>query len=88
MTLLLIRYDEKLCSGEHIGALAMSETNSGSDVVSMKLTAEKIGNYYVLNGNKFWITNGPDADVVVVSIDSILFFSFPTSNNLKNLTNI
>ncbi|XKL62494.1 hypothetical protein PGB90_002327 [Kerria lacca] len=51
---------------EHIGALAMSETNSGSDVVSMKLTAEKIGNYYVLNGNKFWITNGPDADVVVV----------------------
>ncbi|KDR20512.1 isovaleryl-CoA dehydrogenase, mitochondrial [Zootermopsis nevadensis] len=60
------KYLPKLCSGEHIGALAMSEPNSGSDVVSMKLKAEKQGDYYVLNGNKFWITNGPDADVIVV----------------------
>jgi hypothetical protein len=56
----------QLCSGEHIGALGMSEADSGSDVVSMKLKAEKKGDYYVLNGNKFWITNGPDADVLVV----------------------
>jgi isovaleryl-CoA dehydrogenase len=60
------KYLPKLCSGEHIGALAMSEPNSGSDVVSMKLRAEKKGDFYVLNGNKFWITNGPDADVLVV----------------------
>lgn len=49
-----------------MGALAMSEPGSGSDVVSMKLRAEKKGDYYVLNGNKFWITNGSDADVLVV----------------------
>ncbi|XP_073951672.1 isovaleryl-CoA dehydrogenase, mitochondrial [Choristoneura fumiferana] len=60
------KYLPKLCSGEHLGALAMSEPGSGSDVVSMKLRAEKKGDYYVLNGNKFWITNGPDADVLVV----------------------
>lgn len=60
------KYLPKLCSGEHVGALAMSETGSGSDVVSMKLKAEKKGDYYILNGNKFWITNGPDADVLVV----------------------
>lgn len=60
------KYLPKLCSGEHIGALAMSETQSGSDVVSLKLRAEKKGDYYVLNGNKFWITNGPDCDVLVV----------------------
>lgn len=60
------KYLPKLCSGENIGALAMSEAGSGSDVVSMKLKAEKKGDYYVLNGNKFWITNGPDADVLVV----------------------
>ncbi|XP_068630185.1 isovaleryl-CoA dehydrogenase, mitochondrial [Battus philenor] len=60
------KYLPKLCSGEHFGALAMSEPGSGSDVVSMKLRAEKKGDYYVLNGNKFWITNGPDADVLVV----------------------
>jgi len=60
------KYLPKLCSGEHIGALAMSETNSGSDVLSMKLKAEKHGDYYILNGSKFWITNGPDADVLVV----------------------
>ncbi|KAL4710565.1 hypothetical protein ACJJTC_008967 [Scirpophaga incertulas] len=60
------KYLAKLCSGEHIGALAMSEPGAGSDVVSMKLRADKKGDYYVLNGNKFWITNGPDADVLVV----------------------
>lgn len=61
-----MKYLPKLCSGEHIGALAMSETGAGSDVVSMRLKAEKKGNKYVLNGSKMWITNGPDADVLVV----------------------
>ncbi|MCH8502048.1 MAG: isovaleryl-CoA dehydrogenase [Aliidiomarina sp.] len=56
----------KLLSGEHVGALAMSEPNAGSDVVSMKLHAKKDGDHYILNGNKMWITNGPDADVLVV----------------------
>ncbi|KAJ8978427.1 hypothetical protein NQ317_019665 [Molorchus minor] len=60
------KYLPKLCSGDHMGALAMSESSSGSDVVSMKLRAEKVGDYYTLNGHKFWITNGPDADVLVV----------------------
>lgn len=60
------KYLPKLCTGEHVGALAMSESTSGSDVVSMKLRAEKKGDYYVLNGHKFWITNGPDADTLVV----------------------
>jgi isovaleryl-CoA dehydrogenase len=60
------KYLPKLISGEHIGALAMSEPGSGSDVVSMKLRAEKKGNNYVLNGNKMWITNGPDAHTLVV----------------------
>ncbi|KAG7199084.1 hypothetical protein KM043_017980 [Ampulex compressa] len=60
------KYLPKLCSGEHIGALAMSEPGAGSDVVSMKLKAEKQGDYYVLNGNKFWITNGPDAETLIV----------------------
>ncbi|XP_007429066.3 isovaleryl-CoA dehydrogenase, mitochondrial, partial [Python bivittatus] len=60
------KYLPKLISGEHIGALAMSEANAGSDVVSMKLRADKKGDYFVLNGNKFWITNGPDADVLIV----------------------
>ena len=59
-------YLPRLISGEHVGALAMSEAGSGSDVVSMKLEARKAGDYYVLNGTKFWITNGPDADVLVV----------------------
>jgi len=54
-----------LCSGEHIGALSMSEPNAGSDVVSMRTKAELKGNHYVLNGSKMWITNGPDADVIV-----------------------
>ncbi|ORY99895.1 acyl-CoA dehydrogenase/oxidase [Syncephalastrum racemosum] len=60
------KYLPRLISGEHVGALAMSEPGSGSDVVSMKLRAEKKGDRYVLNGNKMWITNGPDADVLVV----------------------
>ena len=60
------KYLPKLCSGDHVGALAMSEPNAGSDVVSMKLRAEKMGDVYVLNGNKMWITNGPDADTYVV----------------------
>ncbi|WP_028029789.1 isovaleryl-CoA dehydrogenase [Gemmobacter nectariphilus] len=55
-----------LISGEHVGALAMSEPSAGSDVVSMKLRAEKRNGYYVLNGTKYWITNGPDADTLVV----------------------
>lgn len=59
-------YLPKLISGEWVGALAMSEANSGSDVVSMQLQAEKQGEHYVLNGTKMWITNGPDADVLVV----------------------
>jgi isovaleryl-CoA dehydrogenase len=60
------RYLPKLIDGSHVGALAMSEPGSGSDVVSMKLKAEKKGDRYILNGNKMWITNGPDADVLVV----------------------
>ncbi|MEP4145626.1 MAG: isovaleryl-CoA dehydrogenase [Halioglobus sp.] len=60
------QYLPKLCSGEHIGALAMSEPNAGSDVVSMKLKAEKRGDKYILNGNKMWITNGPDANTYVI----------------------
>ncbi|MFX1682342.1 isovaleryl-CoA dehydrogenase [Mitsuaria sp. CC2] len=60
------KYLPKLISGEHVGALAMSEPGAGSDVVSMKLRAEDKGGYYVLNGNKMWITNGPDADTLVV----------------------
>tara|TARA_S200000501_G_scaffold237460_1_gene222596 strand:- start:1744 stop:2913 length:1170 start_codon:yes stop_codon:yes gene_type:complete len=59
-------YLPKLCSGEHIGALAMSEPNAGSDVVSMKLKAEARGDHYLLNGSKMWITNGPDADTYVI----------------------
>lgn len=60
------RYLPKLCSGEYVGALAMSESNAGSDVMSMQLRAEKQGNHYLLNGTKMWITNGPDADVLIV----------------------
>ena len=60
------KYLPKLCSGEHVGALAMSEPGAGSDVVSMKLRAEKRNDRYVLNGNKMWITNGPDASTLVV----------------------
>ena len=60
------KYLPKLCSGDHVGALAMSETGAGSDVVSLKLRAEKRNDRYVLNGSKMWITNGPDADTLVV----------------------
>jgi isovaleryl-CoA dehydrogenase len=61
-----LKYLPKLCSGEHVGALAMSEPNAGSDVVGMKLKAEKKGDHYVLNGNKMWITNGPEASTYVI----------------------
>lgn len=60
------KYLPKLVSGEHVGALAMSEPNAGSDVVSMKLRADKKGDRYILNGNKMWITNGPDANTYVI----------------------
>ena len=60
------KYLPRLISGEHVGALAMSEAGAGSDVVSMTLKAEKRNGYYLLNGNKYWITNGPDADTLVV----------------------
>jgi len=60
------RYLPALISGEQVGALAMSEANAGSDVVSMKLRAERSGDHYILNGTKMWITNGPEADVLVV----------------------
>lgn len=60
------RYLPKLVSGEHVGALAMSEVNAGSDVVSMQLQADKKSDHYVLNGTKMWITNGPDAETLVV----------------------
>ncbi|MBP6598902.1 MAG: isovaleryl-CoA dehydrogenase [Giesbergeria sp.] len=60
------KYLSKLISGEHVGALAMSEPGAGSDVISMKLKAEDKGGYYLLNGSKMWITNGPDADTLVV----------------------
>src|SRR5690348_16673939 len=60
------RYLPKLISGEHVGALAMSESGSGSDVVSMKLRADKKGDRFVLNGTKMWITNGPIADTLII----------------------
>ena len=62
----LERFLPKLISGEHVGALAMSEPEAGSDVVGMRLRADEVGTEYVLNGRKMWITNGPDADIVVV----------------------
>ncbi|HEX2549924.1 MAG TPA: isovaleryl-CoA dehydrogenase [Gammaproteobacteria bacterium] len=62
------KYLPKLCQGEYVGALAMSEANSGSDVISMQCRAEKKGDDYILNGTKMWITNGPDADVLVVYV--------------------
>ena len=60
------KYLPKLISGQHVGALAMSETGAGSDVISMRLKAQDQGGYYLLNGSKMWITNGPDADTLVV----------------------
>jgi len=62
----IAKYLPKLISGEHVGALAMSEPGAGSDVISMKLKADDKGGYYLLNGSKMWITNGPDADTLVV----------------------
>lgn len=61
-----IKYLPKLCSGDYVGALAMSEANAGSDVMSMQLRADKDGTDYILNGTKMWITNGPDANVLIV----------------------
>jgi isovaleryl-CoA dehydrogenase len=60
------KYLPKLCSGEHVGALAMSEPGAGSDVVAMRLAASKKGHTYILNGTKMWITNGPDAETLIV----------------------
>jgi len=60
------KYLPKLCNGEYVGALAMSETQAGSDVMNLQLQAEKQGKNYILNGTKMWITNGPDANVLVV----------------------
>src|SRR6185369_16429361 len=60
------RYLPKLITGEHVGALAMSEPGAGSDVVNMRLRAEQRGDHFVLNGTKMWITNGPDAETLVV----------------------
>jgi isovaleryl-CoA dehydrogenase len=60
------KYLPRLCTGEHVGALAMSEANSGSDVVSMGLRADRHGDHFVLNGSKMWITNGPEANILVV----------------------
>ena len=59
------KYLPKLCSGEYVGAIAISEHDAGSDVIAMKTTATKQGNKWLLNGNKMWITNGPNAHVVV-----------------------
>ena len=75
-----LKYLPKLCSGEHVGALAMSEPNAGSDVVSMKLRADQKGDIYILNGNKMWITNGPDADTYVV------YAKTDTSGGSKGIT--
>ena len=75
-----LKYLPKLCSGEHVGALAMSEPNAGSDVVSMKLRADQKGDVYILNGNKMWITNGPDADTYVV------YAKTDTSGGSKGIT--
>ena len=61
-----MKYLPKLVNGEHVGALAMSEPGAGSDVISMKLKAEEKGGRFLLNGTKMWITNGPDADTLVV----------------------
>lgn len=74
----------KLCSGQFIGSLAMSEPNSGSDVVSMKTNAVKSGNKWILNGNKMWITNGPDAHVVVVYAKTELNGFFLYSRKIRD----
>ena len=73
-------YLPKLVSGEHVGALAMSEPNAGSDVVSMKLRADKRGEQYILNGNKMWITNGGFADLLIAQIMNISYENSRTTN--------
>ena len=78
-------YLPKLCTGEHIGALAMSESNAGSDVKSMQLRAEKQNDKYILNGNKMWITNGPDADTYVIYA-KVINTKTDTQKNAKNIT--
>ncbi|ELA7567303.1 TPA: isovaleryl-CoA dehydrogenase [Vibrio alginolyticus] len=86
------KYLPKLIDGTHVGALAMSEPNAGSDVISMQLKAENKGDHFVLNGNKMWITNGPDADVVVlyaktdVSAGSRGITAFIIERNLAGFT--
>lgn len=75
-----LKYLPKLCSGEHVGALAMSEPNAGSDVVSMKLRADKKGDHYILNGNKMWITNGPDAQTFII------YAKTDSAKNAKGIT--
>ena len=72
------KYLPKLISGEHVGALAMSEPGAGSDVISMKLKAQDKGGYYLLNGSKMWITNGPDADTLVVYAKTCLLYTSPS----------
>ncbi|ELB2802205.1 isovaleryl-CoA dehydrogenase [Vibrio alginolyticus] len=86
------KYLPKLIDGTHVGALAMSEPNAGSDVISMQLKAENKGDHFVLNGNKMWITNGPDADVVVlyaktdVSVGSRGITAFIIERNFAGFT--
>jgi len=84
-----LKYLPKLISGEHVGSLAMSEPNAGSDVVSMKLRADKKGDHYVLNGNKMWITNGPIADTLLVyaktDVEAEGFKGFSTAQKLDKL---
>src|ERR671910_1890031 len=80
------KYLPKLVSGEHVGALAMSEPGAGSDVVSMRLRAERRGDRYVLNGNKMWITNGPDADVLVIYGKSEGITAFIVEKGMKGFS--
>ena len=72
------KYLPKLISGENVGALAMSEPGAGSDVVSMKTRADKKGDRYVLNGSKMWITNGPEAETLVVYAKTCLLYTSPS----------
>src|SRR5229473_1492500 len=80
------KYLPKLVSGAHVGALAMSEPGAGSDVVGMKLKAERRGDRYLLNGNKMWITNGPDADVLVIYGKSEGITAFIVEKGMKGFS--
>jgi isovaleryl-CoA dehydrogenase len=80
------KYLPKLVSGEHVGALAMSEPGAGSDVVGMRLRAERRGDRYLLNGNKMWITNGPDADVLVIYGKSAGITAFLVEKGMKGFS--